>query len=138
MAGDKTRVIIVEDHDLMRSYLKRFIEQVDHCHIIAEAKDGKKAIEVIQSVSADLIVLDLRLPRLSGLSVIEASKKLSPAKILVVTMHADEDTIQQALDAGADGIVLKDKGAKVFEEAILSTLSGKRPVCLEEDCGGPL
>lgn len=134
MTGDKTRVIIVEDHDLMRSYLKKFIEQFDSCQIIAEATDGKKAIEVIQSVTADLMVLDLSLPRLSGLEVIEASKKISPTKILVMTMHTDKDTIQQALDAGADGIVLKDKGPKVLEQAILATLEGKRPVCLEEDC----
>jgi two-component system, NarL family, response regulator NreC len=134
MAERKKRVIIIEDHDLMRSLLKKFIDQFDCCQIIAEAADGKKAIELIQSIPADLILLDLSLPRLSGLSVIAESKKINPTKILVITMHSDADTIQRALEAGADGLVLKDEGVKVIERAILETLNGKRPVCLENGC----
>jgi len=127
-----TKVIIVEDHDLMRAYLKKFVEQMDHCKIIAEATDGLQAIEIIRSTEADLILLDLSLPRLSGISVIESLRKISPTKILVVTMQTDRQIIQQALDAGANGIVLKDKGAKVLEQAILETMDGKRPMYVDE------
>jgi DNA-binding NarL/FixJ family response regulator len=126
------KVILVEDHDLMRAYLKKFVEQVDHCHIIAEATDGQQAIETIRSVNADLVILDLSLPRLSGLSVLESVRELSPTKILVITMQTDPKIIQQALDAGANGIMLKDKGVKVLEKAILETMDGKRPVYVDE------
>ena len=124
----ETKVIVVEDHDIFRSYLKAFVQQVDHCRIVAEAVDGEAALEAIRKIPADLIVLDLRLPRMSGLSVIQESKKISIAKILVMTMHTEMEIIQQALDAGADGICLKDKDIKVFEKAIMETLEGKRPV----------
>jgi DNA-binding NarL/FixJ family response regulator len=126
-----TKVILVEDHDLMRAYLKKFVEQVDNCKIIAEATDGHQAIEIIRSTDADLVILDLSLPRLSGQSVLESVRKMSPIKILVVTMQTDRRIIQQALDAGANGIFLKDKGVMLLEQAILETIDGKRPVYID-------
>jgi DNA-binding NarL/FixJ family response regulator len=126
--SETTRVIIVEDHDLMRSYLTKFIEQMDRCTVVAEAVEGRQALDLVRTIPADLMVLDLSLPGISGLSVMEETKKISPIKILVVTMHSDPDTIQGALDAGADGVVLKDAGTRMLEQAILETLAGKRPV----------
>jgi DNA-binding NarL/FixJ family response regulator len=125
----KTRTIVIEDHDLFRNYLKKFIEQVGNCQIVAEAADGVEALNTIKNVAADLIVLDLSLPRLNGLTVLKEAKKITDTKILVVTMHSETDMVKQALDAGADGYFLKEMGIRVLEEAILGTLEGKRPVC---------
>ena len=124
----RTRTIVIEDHDLFRNYLKKFIEQVANCQIVAEATNGIQAIETIKNVSADLIVLDLSRPGLNGLTVLKESKKIAPTKILIVTMHSEKEIVKEALDAGADGYFLKEMGIKVLEEAILGTLEGKRPV----------
>ena len=123
-----TKTIVVEDHEIFRKYLKTFVEQVDHCKIVAEASDGNEALDTIKNVPADLIVLDLSLPRLSGIRVLKEAKKISQTKILVISMHTDKDVVQTALDAGADGFCQKDMGVKVLEKAILETLDGKRPV----------
>jgi len=127
MNDHKVRVILVEDHELFRKMFKEFINNVDGCEVVAEAKCGIEAIHAIQTVNADLVVLDFFLPRLNGLSVLKESKKTSSIKILVVTMSSDPVIVQQARDAGADGICMKDKGHSVLEKAIIETLEGKKP-----------
>jgi len=74
------------------------------------------------------MLLDLSMPRLDGIKVLQEVKKISAIKVLVVTMHADQERLQQALDNGADGICVKDAGSKAIEKAILEILGGGRPI----------
>jgi DNA-binding NarL/FixJ family response regulator len=131
MEREKIKVIVVEDHNLFRIVIKKIVEMIEDCHVVAEASCGMEALKLIRQVPADLIVMDLRLPGIGGVSLIEESKKISSTKILVFTASRDKEIIQSALDAGADGICSKDNDKSVFERAILETLDGKRPVYLE-------
>jgi DNA-binding NarL/FixJ family response regulator len=123
-------VILVEDHAVMRSVLKYIVEDIDQCSIIAEAKCGIEALDAIKNIQADLVLLDLSLPDVKGVEVIKQAKKISSIKILVVTMQTDKGIIDQALEAGADGIILKDLSPKILKRAVLEVLDGKCPVYL--------
>ena len=131
MEPAKLKVILVEDHKVIRSFLNQFVGGMVCCEIVAEAVCGVEAIEIIRTVLADLIILDLSLPGRGGLEVLREAKKLSTAKILAFTMMADEQHIKEALNAGVDGICLKDRGIKILEQAILEVLEGKHPIYLE-------
>jgi DNA-binding NarL/FixJ family response regulator len=109
----------------MRSVLKYIVEDIDQCSIIAEAKCGIEALDAIKNIQADLVLLDLSLPDDKEVEVIKQAKKISSIKILVVTMQTDKGIIDQALEAGADGIILKDLSPKILKRAVLEVLDGK-------------
>jgi DNA-binding NarL/FixJ family response regulator len=125
---NKTNVILIEDHEIFRLYFSKFVENIRGCQIVAVAKGGNDAIEVIKTTPADLIMLDWRLPDLCGLEVLKRSKMISSAKILVITISVGQEIVPQAFDAGADGICRKDIGLNLMETAIRETLDGKKPV----------
>lgn len=129
--NDSCRIIIAEDHDSIRQILELLSIQVDHCRLVAEAKTGQEALDAINSVAADLLMLDLKLPVLSGIDVIREAKRNNHIKILVVTMQTDKGIIDKALKAGADGIVLKDSGIQTIKKAVLETLQGDNPIYID-------
>ena len=130
MTKVKTRVILIEDNALIRTFLKNQIERLDY-EVVAEATSGLEALDAINNVPADLILLDLSLPEISGLQILGESKKVRQTKVLIITMHTEYHIIQEALDAGADGICVKDRFNLVLESAMLETINGKRPVYLD-------
>jgi len=125
MGTQKTRVIVVEDHAVMRETLKQMVEQVDHCVVVAEAGSGIEALDVIANVPADLILLDLSLPRLSGMDVLEQTRPLTGAKMLVVTMFQEDHVIRKAMDLGADCWFVKDQGMVAFKKVVAEVLEGE-------------
>jgi DNA-binding NarL/FixJ family response regulator len=122
------KIILVESNDLMRSVLTQFVQEIDQCSIVAEAKSGIEALDAIRDIPADLVMLGLILPNFSGVEVLRRAKKFSAIKSLVVTILTDKDIIDQVLDAGADGIVQKDMGCEILKKAILEVFEGKHPV----------
>jgi DNA-binding NarL/FixJ family response regulator len=123
----KTKIILVEDFKAIREFLKLFIERETAFKVVAEATTGAEAIEVINSIQADLIILDLNLPVKSGIQVLKEVRHTTAAKILAFTMRDNEAYIAEALDAGADGICLKDGGLETFRKAILQVSDSKQP-----------
>jgi DNA-binding NarL/FixJ family response regulator len=114
------RVVIAEDHKMLRDML-RFLFDTDPeagVEVVAEAADGREAIQSVALHRPDLVLMDLSMPGMSGEQAILEIKKSAPStKILVVTMHSDEDIIMNALKAGADGYVLKGDS---LEELLLA------------------
>jgi DNA-binding NarL/FixJ family response regulator len=133
MDAPDIKIILVEDHEVFRSLYKSFIEQIEMCRVVAEADNGRQALSLIQSVPADLIVLDLSLPGLNGIDVLKKSKEICATKILVVTVHNDKEIIQAALDAGADGVCNKTIGPRLMAKAVVETVNGKHPVYLDSE-----
>jgi DNA-binding NarL/FixJ family response regulator len=122
------RVIIVDDNDIFRSTLKNIVEQDDRFTVVAEASCGEKAIETIRDTEADLVLLDLSLPKIDGITVLEEVRKFSSIKILVLTIFSEAGVTQNVLETGADGICSKDYGRDVLVEAMIKTMQGERPV----------
>ncbi len=123
---EKRRVLLVEDHPVFRDGLQSLVNSSGDFHVVGEAEDGVTAIRISGELSPDLIVMDLSLPGMSGIEVIRAIKKEQPeVRILALTVHVDEEYIQAAFQAGADGYVAKDASRQEIMNAIEAVLSGK-------------
>ena len=112
----KKRMLIVEDHQLLREGLKTMISAYDDLDIVGEAEDGLEALKSVRKLVPDIVLLDLSMPRMGGISVIKEVKSLYPdMKILALTIHEAEDYVAEAFDAGADGYCIKDAARRSFE-----------------------
>ncbi len=104
----RTRVLIADDHPLVRSGLKFLLEREGEFQVVAEAANGYEAIELAALHRPDLILLDVGMPRLTGTDAAkQISEKLPGARIIMVSMHSDEAYVLRALKAGARGYLLK-------------------------------
>ena len=124
----KKKIILVEDNDLYRAALQDLINAQDHLEVVAEACSGVEAIKIIKQFSADLVLLDLRLPEASGYDVLPEISKSTDAKILVLTILESDHNIRAAFEAGADGYCFKDVSSQELINAISSVLAGVRYV----------
>src|ERR1700687_904890 len=104
----KLRILIADDHEVVRHGLCRLLEARDGWEICAEAKDGREAIEMAKQLKPDVVILDVGMPSLNGLAVTRQLAEQNPAqKIIVLTITDSDQVIREALDAGARGFVLK-------------------------------
>ena len=124
---EKQRIVIAEDHTILREGLRALISSNPNFDIVGEAEDGRDAIRCVEKLTPDLILLDLSMPRMNGMEAIKEIKKQCPeTKILVLTVHRTEEYILATLRAGANGYVLKDATHAELLMAIKSVLMGKR------------
>jgi DNA-binding NarL/FixJ family response regulator len=122
----KHKVLIVEDHTLLRAGLRTLLSQEPDLEIAGEADNGRDAIRLLTSLSPDLVLMDLTMPGTNGIEAIAEAKRRCPeVKILVLTLHRAEEYIHQSLKAGADGYILKDATHDELRVAIRSVLRGK-------------
>jgi len=128
MTGDeKKSALIVEDHTLLREGLRALLSSHPDLKVIGEAADGREAIRQVEKLTPDLVLMDLSMPRMGGVEAIGQIKKKWPnLKILALTVNDSEEYVQAALQAGADGYILKDSSHAELLLAIRSVLAGKR------------
>jgi DNA-binding NarL/FixJ family response regulator len=122
----KIRVLLADDHTLMRRGLRLIVEQQPDLVVVGEAEDGRQAVALAASLKPDVAVLDIGMPNLNG---IEAAKQIaegeSGAAVVILSMHSDETYILRALKAGARGYLLKDSAESDVARAIRSVAEGK-------------
>lgn len=112
-------VVLVDDHEVVRKGVRALIETMPDWVICGEAADGLAALELAKEVRPDLVVLDISMPKMSGLDVIVELRKALPAtEILAMTMHDSERIVAQALMAGARGYILKSESGEKLLEAM--------------------
>ena len=122
----KKKVVIAEDHKLFREGLKSMLSARNDLKVVDEAQDGLEAIRCVKRNKPDLLLLDLSMPRLSGISVMRDIKSQIPeVKILALTIHESDQYVLEAFEAGADGYCIKDAGRNELMVAIDSVLGGK-------------
>ena len=120
------RIVIAEDHTIIREGLKALLTMNKDFLVVGEAKDGREAVRCIGKTEPDILLIDLSMPKMSGIDAIREIKRRFPAvKILVLTVHEAEEYIQETLQSGADGYVLKDSSYDELERAIKIVLKGK-------------
>ena len=124
---DKTqRVLIVDDHTLLRAGLRALLAQDPDIEIVGEAADGRDAVRAVGQLSPHLVLMDLTMPGMNGIEAVTEIKRRYPeVRILVMTLHKTEDFIHASLRAGADGYILKDATHEELRLAIRSVLQGK-------------
>lgn len=124
MAG-KIKVLIVDDHPLFRGGLRSVIAPDERFSLIGEAGDGEMALKLVLEQKPHVAVLDVNLPKLSGLEIAQRLRgKNIPTQLIVLTMHKDEATINRALDSGVKGFVLKENAAEDILDAIQTVADG--------------
>jgi two-component system response regulator NreC len=120
-------IAIAEDHTILREGLKALLSSQADLNVVCEAEDGLAAIRCVQEHTPDLILLDLSMPRMTGLDAIKEIKRVNAdTKIIVLTVHSTEEYILATLQAGADGYVLKDAHSAELVTAIRHVLEGRR------------
>ena len=113
----RMRIMLVDDHEVVRQGIRALIEAIPEWTVCGEAADGQAALHLAQEMCPDVIVLDISLPKISGLDVLVELKRMLPdVEVLVLTMHDSEKTIAQMLRAGCRGYLLKtETGEKLIE-----------------------
>lgn len=122
-----TRVILADDHEIVRNGIKLLLESQGDIQVIEEVSNGEEAIEKVNQLQPDILIVDIRMPVLNG---IETTRRLtqtnSATKVLVLSMHADEEYILQSVECGAYGYLLKDTNKQEFIKAITTVAKGEK------------
>lgn len=123
---NKIRILIADDHSMVREGLKQLIELEDDIVVVAQAGDGKDAIDKIIQYSPDVVLLDINMPIMNGLEVLNFLKAQKiEAKILMLTIHNEVEYLLKAVEIGVKGYVLKDSEADVLIKAIRQIYKGE-------------
>ena len=123
---DKLRILIGDDHTLMRQGLRKILEDKPGWEIVAEAGDGRAAVREAVATKPDVVVLDIGMPLLNGIEATsQITRKLPRVAVLILSMHADEAYVTQAVRAGARGYLLKDSAVSDLIGAIAAVAEGK-------------
>lgn len=118
------RVVLADDHTMVRQGLRSILESVEDILVVGEASDGIETINLVEKIKPDVVILDLMMPKLNGLEVTRQISKIS--HVMIVSMHANEAYVIEALRNGAYGYVLKDSTAQELVEAVFKVAKGLR------------
>jgi DNA-binding NarL/FixJ family response regulator len=121
------RILLVDDHEIIRKGLKSILEARKDWEIVGEATTGREAVKKVEELKPDVVVLDISMPELNGLEAVRQIVRIAPrTEVLVLTMHESEDLVREVLEAGARGYLLKSDAARQLISAI-ETLRFHRP-----------
>lgn len=126
------KIILADDHALVRTGLKRLIDDVEGLSVVGEADNGTEAIERVKELSPDVAILDINMPELNGIETTEILRRDFPElKIIIISMHSDELFPQRLLKAGANAYLTKDSGIDEISHAIHEVMTGESYICTE-------
>ncbi|MCI5873688.1 MAG: response regulator transcription factor [Roseburia sp.] len=120
------KVMIADDHSMIREGLKQLLELEGEFEVIEEACDGEECIEKLKNANPDILLLDINMPKMNGLEVLQKMKELKwKTKVLVLTVHNEVEYLLKAVDIGVNGYLLKDSESAELKKAILSVVNGE-------------
>jgi NarL family two-component system response regulator LiaR len=120
------KIVLADDHSLMRAGTRHILEQYPDFEIIGEAEDGYQALEMIKTLKPDVAILDIRMPKLNGIEVVRQMKKFSPdTKALMLTAYDDDEYVLALMEAGASGYLLKTAHEKALADSVRGIHSGE-------------
>jgi DNA-binding NarL/FixJ family response regulator len=123
----RTRVLVADDHSVVRSGIRTLLQSSQEFVIVAEAENGREALELAEEHKPDIVLMDISMPEMNGIEATSLLKQRNPEiKVVILTIHADEEYVFQILRAGASGYLLKSAGKKEIFAAIKSAMSGER------------
>ncbi|MEJ2690930.1 MAG: response regulator transcription factor, partial [Deltaproteobacteria bacterium] len=131
----KTRLLIVEDHAILRDGLRSVLVDYPEFVIVGEAEDGFEAVQQCENCGPDLVLLDLSLPKQDGIVTLRKIKNKWPeTAVLVLTMHRSKQSLDEAMEAGADGYCLKDSPMDELVRALRAVIQGRQYISKEMLC----
>ncbi|CCQ95733.1 two-component response regulator [[Clostridium] ultunense Esp] len=125
MARKRIRILLADDHALFRDGLKRIIEMEPDMEVIGELSDGSELVDHVRKSSPDVILMDINMPVLNGVEATrEVTREIQGVKVIILSIHDDEQYVYRALQNGASGYLLKEMDAEALIEAIRAVASG--------------
>ena len=125
MMTDRIKVLIADDHKIIRVGLQGILEKVEDVEVVGEAEDGNEVLEMLQKIVTDVVLMDIDMGRTSGIETTKKVKESYPdVHVLALTMHEEQDHIIRMLEAGASGYLLKNSGAEELVAALHAVVKG--------------
>ena len=119
------RVVLADDHVFVRDGIKSLLENEANIEVVGEATDGVEALKTVEITKPDLLILDIRMPNMTGIEVVEKLRNQNnPVKIVMLSMHESEEYVLKSIKAGADGYLLKGSSKEEFLKALNSVSDG--------------
>ena len=119
------KILLVDDHSLVRDGIKSLLDDENDLNVIGEASNGEEAIVLTNELQPNLVICDIRMPKKTGIEAVSEMAKTHPTKkFIMLSMHDSEEYILQSIQAGAHGYLLKDAGKEEFLKAIHTVLDG--------------
>jgi DNA-binding NarL/FixJ family response regulator len=124
--SDPIRVVVSDDHELFRRGLKMVLEAEDDIEVVAEAADGQQAVAMVEEHVPDVVLMDVRMPRMGGIEATRLIRQLFPTtRIIVLTVSDEEDDLYGAVKAGANGYLLKEVSIEEVADAVRAVVAGQ-------------
>lgn len=121
------KLVIADDHFMIREGLKRLLESDKNLQVVAEAADGIEALEKLKTVKTDILLLDINMPNMDGIETLKQIRQQNMnIKVLILTFHSELEYLTKAVDCGCDGYILKSSEYKILREAVYSIYNGKK------------
>lgn len=125
MTGDAIRVVLADDHAVVRTGLKAVLQSARDIQVVGEASTGREAVTLVETLTPDVVVMDLTMPELDGCSATKEIRDAGwPTRVLVLTMHTEDDYLTPAMEAGASGYLLKSDADRELVPAIRAVAHG--------------
>ncbi len=126
MTTDRIRIVVADDHDAVRAAMRHLFDASDNMTVIGAAADGAEALELVERLQPDVLILDIRMPKVSGIEVARRTREISPdTRVLAISAYDDEDYILALIEAGAAGYMLKTAAAGEFIDAVERVSQGE-------------
>ncbi|MET1258223.1 response regulator transcription factor [Flagellimonas sp. DF-77] len=125
-ASKNVRIVLADDHALVRDGIRALLEEEDNLDVIGEVSNGLEALEMVEQLTPDVLIIDIRMPRLGGIEAVERLNKqgATTTKSIILSMHDSEEYILKSVQAGANGYLLKDTDKNEFIKAIHTVNGG--------------
>jgi DNA-binding NarL/FixJ family response regulator len=126
MKRKKTRILLADDHQLVRAGFRALLKQMPTVEVVAEATDGREALDLFKKHRPDVVFIDIAMPKLNGLEAIaRITREFPNAMVIVLSMHANHEYVVQAIQAGARGYLIKDDAISELKAAIKGVTAGE-------------
>ena len=124
--SEKVKLMIADDHSMIREGLKQLLELGGEFEVIAEANDGEECLQITDNLKPDVLLLDINMPKKNGLEVLQELKnRNSKIKVLVLTVHNEVEYLMKAMEIGINGYLLKDSESSKLKKAIMTVIRGE-------------
>ncbi|MGG6241892.1 response regulator [Nodosilinea sp. AN01ver1] len=124
------QLVIADNHALVRAGFRSLVEDIDGVEVVGEAENGREALQLVETLNPQIVLMDIAMPEMNGLeATARITREFPQVRVLILSMHANEEYVYQALRSGASGYLLKDSGTEELDLALRAIARGETYLC---------